>query len=69
MLCVGLLSGGYGQDELVRAGAFRVFRDTADLHNYRTSWASWLEGWHRRAVALVRIARDRRKLDRLRHCA
>jgi len=34
MLSVGLLSGGYGEDELIRAGAFRVFRDTADLHNY-----------------------------------
>jgi HAD superfamily hydrolase (TIGR01509 family) len=34
MLSIGLLSGGYGEDELIRAGAFRVFRDTADLHNY-----------------------------------
>ena len=34
MLSVGLLSGGYGEDELVRAGAFRVSRDAADLHNY-----------------------------------
>jgi HAD superfamily hydrolase (TIGR01509 family) len=34
MLCIGLLSGGYGEDELVRAGAFRVFRDTAELYNY-----------------------------------
>jgi phosphoglycolate phosphatase-like HAD superfamily hydrolase len=34
MLSIGLLSGGYGEDELVRAGAFRVFRDAADLHNY-----------------------------------
>src|SRR5512137_191114 len=34
MLSIGLLSGGYGEDELFRAGAFRVFRDTADLHNY-----------------------------------
>ena len=34
MLSIGLLSGGYGEDELTRAGAFRVFRDTADLHNY-----------------------------------
>ena len=25
MLSIGLLSGGYGEDELVRAGAFRVF--------------------------------------------
>jgi HAD superfamily hydrolase (TIGR01509 family) len=31
MLSVGLLSGGYGEDELVRAGAFRVYQDTADL--------------------------------------
>lgn len=34
MLGVGLLSGGYGEDELVRAGAFRVFRDPADLRNW-----------------------------------
>jgi HAD superfamily hydrolase (TIGR01509 family) len=34
MLSIGLLSGGYGEDELTRAGAFRVFRDAADLHNY-----------------------------------
>ena len=32
MLSVGLLSGGYGEDELVSAGAFRVYRDPADLH-------------------------------------
>ena len=31
MLSVGLLSGGYGADELVRAGAFRVYRDAAEL--------------------------------------
>ncbi len=31
MLSVGLLSGGYGQDELTRAGAFRVYRDPQDL--------------------------------------
>jgi HAD superfamily hydrolase (TIGR01509 family) len=34
MLSIGLLSGGYGEDELYRAGAFRVFRDAADLHKY-----------------------------------
>lgn len=28
---VGLLSGGYGKDELLEAGAFRVFDDPADL--------------------------------------
>lgn len=30
-LGVGLLSGGYGQDELERAGAYRVYQDPADL--------------------------------------
>jgi HAD superfamily hydrolase (TIGR01509 family) len=30
-LGVGLLSGGYGQDELDRAGAYRVYQDPADL--------------------------------------
>ena len=29
---VGLLSGGYGQEELERAGAYRVYEDPADLH-------------------------------------
>jgi HAD superfamily hydrolase (TIGR01549 family) len=31
MLSVGLLSGGYGEDELRGAGAFRVYRDAAEL--------------------------------------
>jgi HAD superfamily hydrolase (TIGR01509 family) len=31
MLSIGLLSGGYGEDELIRAGAFRVYRDPAEL--------------------------------------
>jgi phosphoglycolate phosphatase-like HAD superfamily hydrolase len=30
-LAVGLLSGGYGQDELERSGAYRVYEDPADL--------------------------------------
>ena len=30
-LGVGVLSGGYGQDELERAGAYRVYQDPADL--------------------------------------
>jgi HAD superfamily hydrolase (TIGR01509 family) len=30
-LGVGLLSGGYGEDELNRAGAYRVYQDPADL--------------------------------------
>ena len=33
MLSVGLLSGGYGEDELTRAGAFRVYRDAAELRS------------------------------------
>jgi phosphoglycolate phosphatase-like HAD superfamily hydrolase len=30
-LGVGLLSGGYGQEELERAGAYRVYEEPADL--------------------------------------
>ena len=30
-LAIGLLSGGYGTDELERAGAYRVYEDPADL--------------------------------------
>jgi HAD superfamily hydrolase (TIGR01509 family) len=33
-LGVGLLSGGYGQDELEMAGAYRVYQDPADLLNH-----------------------------------
>jgi HAD superfamily hydrolase (TIGR01509 family) len=32
MLSVALLTGGYGEDELIGAGAFRVYRDPAELH-------------------------------------
>ncbi len=31
MLSVGLLTGGYGEEELRAAGAFRVYRDPAEL--------------------------------------
>jgi HAD superfamily hydrolase (TIGR01549 family) len=31
MLSVGVLSGGYGEDELTRAGAYRVYRDAAEM--------------------------------------
>jgi len=31
MFSVGLLSGGYGEDELERAGAYRVYRDPDEL--------------------------------------
>ena len=30
-LGVGLLAGGYGRDEMERAGAYRVYADPADL--------------------------------------
>ena len=33
MLTIGLLSGGYGEDELSRAGAFRVYRDPLELYH------------------------------------
>jgi HAD superfamily hydrolase (TIGR01549 family) len=33
-LGVGLLTGGYGRDELERAGAYRVYEDPADLHHH-----------------------------------
>jgi HAD superfamily hydrolase (TIGR01509 family) len=33
-LGVGLLSGGYGREELERAGAFRVYEDPADLDRH-----------------------------------
>ena len=33
-LGIGLLSGGYGRDELERAGAYRVYEDPADLLNH-----------------------------------
>jgi HAD superfamily hydrolase (TIGR01509 family) len=32
MLSIGLLSGGYGEDELLAAGAFRVYQDASELH-------------------------------------
>ena len=31
MLSIGLLSEGYGEDELTTAGAFRVYRDALEL--------------------------------------
>ena len=31
---VGLLSGGYGPDELKQSGAIRVYEDPADLLNH-----------------------------------
>jgi HAD superfamily hydrolase (TIGR01509 family) len=33
-LGVGVLSGGYGQEELERAGALRVYEDPSDLHQH-----------------------------------
>jgi HAD superfamily hydrolase (TIGR01509 family) len=31
MLAIGVLTGGYGQEELLAAGAYQVFRDAAEL--------------------------------------
>ena len=31
MLSIGVLTGGYGEDELMRAGAYRVYRDAREL--------------------------------------
>jgi phosphoglycolate phosphatase-like HAD superfamily hydrolase len=31
MLGIGLLTGGYGNDELLGAGAYQVFRDAEEL--------------------------------------
>ena len=33
MLSIGLLSGGYGTDELLAAGAYRVYQDPAELRS------------------------------------
>jgi phosphoglycolate phosphatase-like HAD superfamily hydrolase len=32
MLSIGVLTGGYGEDELLKAGAYRVYRDATELH-------------------------------------
>jgi len=32
MLGIGVLTGGYGEDELLKAGAYRIYRDPAQLH-------------------------------------
>jgi HAD superfamily hydrolase (TIGR01509 family) len=32
MLGIGMLTGGYGEDELLKAGAYRVYRDPAELN-------------------------------------
>jgi HAD superfamily hydrolase (TIGR01509 family) len=32
MMAVGVLSGGYAEDDPTRAGAYRVYRDAAELH-------------------------------------
>jgi len=31
MLGVGVLTGGYGEEELYHAGAFRMYRNIADM--------------------------------------
>jgi phosphoglycolate phosphatase-like HAD superfamily hydrolase len=43
-LGVGLLSGGYGEDELMGAGAYRVYQDPADLLEHLDELGVRLEG-------------------------
>jgi phosphoglycolate phosphatase-like HAD superfamily hydrolase len=43
-LGVGLLSGGYGEDELMGAGAYRVYQDPADLLEHLDELGLRLEG-------------------------
>ena len=43
-LGVGLLSGGYGEEELARAGAYRVYQDPADLLNHLDEVGVRVEG-------------------------
>jgi HAD superfamily hydrolase (TIGR01509 family) len=43
-LGVGLLSGGYGLDELQNSGALRVYEDPADLHRHIDEVASRTRG-------------------------
>jgi HAD superfamily hydrolase (TIGR01549 family) len=43
-LGVGLLSGGYGEEELERAGAYRVYQDPADLLNHLDEVGVRIEG-------------------------
>jgi hypothetical protein len=49
-LGVGLLSGGYGQDELEKAGAYRVYQDPADMMQHldggvRTAGSGSMRCW------------------------
>ena len=46
-LGIGLLSGGYGTDELERAGAYRVYDDPADLLDTWTRSGSGPSAWSR----------------------
>ncbi len=34
MLSIGMLTGGYGENELIGAGAYRVFKNPEDLHEH-----------------------------------
>ena len=54
MLSVGLLSGGYGEDELIAAGAFRVYRDAQEL----------LESLDELGITLPELSTGRRRRSR-----
>jgi hypothetical protein len=42
---IGLLSGGYGMEELERAGAYRVYEDPAVSSSISTRPAADIEAW------------------------
>jgi hypothetical protein len=50
-LGIGVLSGGYGQEELERAGAYRVYEDPADLLRHIDEVGGGAESW----AARVRV--------------
>jgi phosphoglycolate phosphatase-like HAD superfamily hydrolase len=52
-LGVGLLSGGYGQEELERAGAYQVYEDPATCSATRTRCASACRAIRRRVYPEV----------------
>ena len=55
-LGIGLLSGGYGEEELERAGAYRVFEDPAECCATSTRSAAGASGSFRLKAEATRFA-------------
>ena len=55
-LGIGLLAGGYGRDELERAGAYRVYADPADLLEHLTR-SAFGAAWADRHMNNIQITR------------